>query len=80
MFAQVGAVREGEGRGGQSDCSGPARQLNRPTTPGGEEGGRCRGRGAVSTLARRDPLDPSVGGGVVLGQALLTLHTTLAPR
>jgi hypothetical protein len=27
-----------------------------------------------------EPLNPSVGGGVVLGGALLTFHTTLAPR
>jgi hypothetical protein len=26
------------------------------------------------------PLNPSVGGGVVLGGTLLTFHTTLAPR
>ncbi len=63
MFAQVGAVREGEGRGGESDCSDPARQFDRPTTPVGEAGGRCRGRGAMSTLARCDPSTPRWGEG-----------------
>ncbi len=116
MLVQVGEVREGARRGASlaSGCSDPARQLDRPTTPEGEAGGRDWGSGAVSTLAHCDPLtpwwgegwcwagggggrtglwewchvntsapwplDPSVGGGVVLGLVLRTFHTTLAPR
>ncbi len=61
VLAQVGEVREGEMRGGKSGCSGP-RQLNLPTTPEGEAGGRGWGSGAMSTLARCDPFTPRGGG------------------
>jgi hypothetical protein len=43
MFAQVGAVCNGEGRGGESDCSDLAHQLDWPMTPGGRSGRVGRG-------------------------------------
>jgi hypothetical protein len=44
MLAQVGAVIGGKGRGCESGCTNPARQLNRPATPGRRrEGGAGRG-------------------------------------
>jgi hypothetical protein len=57
--------------------STPARPAFDPEGGGGraELGEGCR----IYTGALR-PLDPLVGGGVVLGRACLTHHATLAPR
>jgi hypothetical protein len=63
MLPQVGAVRWGEERGCESGCSDPARQLNRPATPGGEAGGRGGERGAETTPVRCDPSTPRRGEG-----------------
>ncbi len=75
-LAQVGAVREGVIWGGELD-SGSASWLEPPATPWGEAGGQGWGSITWSELAR---LDPSMGGGAVLGGVPLVHHATLAPR
>ncbi len=55
----------------------PARPACYPRGGGGRAG---LGENPLIRAGARGPLNPSVGGGVVLGGALLTFHTTLAPR
>jgi hypothetical protein len=55
----------------------PARTACYPRGGGGRAG---LGEYPLTRASAPGPLNPSVGGGVVLGGALLTFHTTLAPR
>jgi hypothetical protein len=72
-----GAVRKGELYWGGGCCWVPALWLNWPTTPEGEAGEQGWG---VVTRSTEVCGDPSVGGGVVSGLALLTFHTSWAPQ
>jgi hypothetical protein len=55
----------------------PARPACYPRGGGGRAG---LGEYPLIRAGAPGPLNPSVGGGVVLGGALLMFHTTLAPR
>jgi hypothetical protein len=61
--AQVGAAREGARGGGEVNCCILPRQLDQPTTPRGEAGGRGQGVVAWPTLARCVPSTPRWGEG-----------------